>query len=215
MWLHRQLTLGSRYLDDQLAHLYSGVVGALVNPWVVLFYRFVQRERSLRRVRTQMDIFLEATDAVEAGASSEAVLEQHSERLFRTEEIYNRCRTDHPDFPKAAALIRESHRARLASLVRMLRADGASFEEMMRGAFTRQEAEELWNIQYRVLEQLLALLEDGDLLKVPGVIRKEVFLTLRGIYEWYRRWMGEEMDRIYGPPGGTAPPLRAESAGAA
>lgn len=213
LWFERQLSVGARYLDDQVAHLYGGVMGAIVNPFVVVFYRFIQRERVLNRARRQLNILLDATEDVEQGLSVDAALDKWTEPLLKTEELYFRCDRDHPDFPQVLPFVREAWRGRLESLARMVRAEGQSFDDLMRSAFSRAEAEEFWNIQYRVLERLLDLVEQSDMLKVPKIIRKEVLGLMRTGYAWYRNWMGEEILRIY-REGGT-PAAKAESAGTA
>lgn len=216
LWFERQLTIGARYLDDQVAHLYSGVMGALVNPFVVVFYRFIQRERVLNRARRQLQVLLDATDDVEQGLSVDSALDKWTEMLLKTEELYSRCNRDHPDFPKVLPPIREAWRGRLDSLVRMVRAEGHSFDDIMRNAFSHAEAEEFWNIQYRVLEGLTDLVEQSEMLRVPKIIRKEVVGVIRAGYAWYRRWMGEEMARIYASPAAPAARVpKAEGAEAA
>ncbi|MEM3087453.1 MAG: hypothetical protein QXO51_02360 [Halobacteria archaeon] len=215
LWFERQLTVGARYLDDQVAHLYSGAMGAIVNPFVVVFYRFMQRERVLNRARRQLSILLGATDDVEQGLSVDAALDRWTGELLRTEELYVRCDRDHPDFPKVLPFVREAWRGRLDSLVRMVRAEGHSFDDLMRNSFSRAEAEEFWNIQYRVLERLLDLAEQSEMLRVPKIIRKEVVGVMRAGYAWYRQWMTEEIRRIYREAGGATAAAKAESEGAA
>ncbi len=66
------------------------------------------------------------------------------------------------------------------------------------------------------MEGLLDLVEQSEMLRVPKIIRKEVVGVMRAGYAWYRRWMGEEILRIFeGSGGAPAPPVKAESAGAA
>lgn len=216
LWFERQIAVGASYLDDQVAHLYGGVMGAVVNPFVVVFYRFIQRERVLNRIRRQLNLLLDATDDVEQGLPVDAALDKWTEPLLKTEELYFRCDRGHPDFPKVLPFVREAWRGRLDSLARMVAAEGQSFDDLMRNAFSRAEAEEFWNIQYRVMEGLLDLVEQSEMLRVPKIIRKEVVGVMRAGYAWYRRWMGEEILRIFeGSGGAPAPPVKAESAGAA
>lgn len=198
-WLRRELALGSAYLDDQVAHLYSGALGRVVNPLVGIIYRFAQRERILRRARAQMGLLLDLAERWD-GTNTRALVESRLEDLLKTEELYMRGKKDHPRFPEVADRLRQAFEGRLESLARIFRARGTTYDELAVSAYpTLEEAMVPIRRQFQIFEELLTLVEtEENLLAIPRVIRREILHILRSVYEWYRAEVEMYLRRMYG-----------------
>ena len=196
--LDYELELGFKYVDNKVAHLYSGVFGLLVNPIVKFFYTFIARDAIVKRARKQLDVIFQCAGEYD-GRNLDKIVDEHFEEYLQTEEVYIRGNRNHPKFREVKKLEREVFKGRLEPIAMLLDGDGETYEELTRSIFPKRgEAEKYCWKQFELADKLIQMVKgERNLVRIPSVIRTEVFAILDSGYAFAKKTLKEQLDGTY------------------
>ena len=198
--LDHELDLAFKYIDNKIANLYSGVVGFFINPIVKFFYNFIARDQVVKRARKQLAVIIDCASKYN-GKNLDKIIDENFERYLKTEEIYMRGNRRHPKFKEVIEIEREIFKGRLMPILKLLEGKGKNYGELTLSVFPkRKDAEKhVWK-QLEYAEQLIKLAKkERDLIRIPSMIRNEVFAILDSGYIFAKKTLKEQLDEMYGP----------------
>jgi hypothetical protein len=196
--LDHELDLAFRYIDNRISHLYGGITGIFLNPVIKFFYTFLARNAIRRRARKQLQLIVHCASEFD-GKNLEKIVDEHLEEYLLTEEAFIRGNKRHPKFGEVTSILREIFKGRLLPLTKLLSGSGETYEELTRSVFPkRKDVEAVCSQQFELVEKLIKMIrEEKNLVKIPGMIRREVFAILDSGYEFAKKVLKEQLDETY------------------
>lgn len=158
LWLREELDAALRFVAARLR-------GEIPIPGLRSFLAGLLVERARRLGLKKIDYLLENANVPRAPDAWRG--------YAGLQEVYRRARKDHPRFPDLEGLLRMSYLRASGVAARLLKAEGGTMEELLRGAYpARQEALDALQRELEMLDRLLDLVaRNPELVAFPGPVR--------------------------------------------
>jgi predicted KAP-like P-loop ATPase len=161
-----------------------------------MLYDLEARDAIVRRAMQQLHILIKCAN--EFDGNLDVVVKKNLEDYLKTEEAYIRANKNHESFPQLVSLLEEIFRTRVYIITELLRGKGETYDELVRTAFSREEVEKVTRKQFELAERVINLVkEEKGLIRIPFIIRLEVFRLLETEFDWYKRNIEEEINKMY------------------
>lgn len=195
-----EIDRGFGWTERRVGSLYRGWMSPLMNPLMRLVFHHVGVADARRRARERVRLFVACLEEHARRSTPAAELvDKHFEAFLTCNEVWIRRNPKHPRARELQKSFREEFRLQLEIYSRVVKAHGRSYEELVRNAYpNRGVLERKVEAQYRnIAAQLLLAEEEPDLLRIPGLVRGEIFEVLRAVYDYARARVQERNDEIY------------------
>lgn len=203
-YLDGELLAARAFLEAKLAHLFPGLLGALLNPLAKNLYHAIGEAEVRKRIHRQLEVIAHAArDADEKGP--ETALAAWERRYLETEEIVHRGNRHHARYPEVEDIMRQAFERKLAALRPLFAYAGeaASYADLARAVYPdRQVAEGHVVADMENAKRVAAIVRrDPDLVRFPRPLVRHMLDVLDDVLAWYGRRARAEFDRIYGATG--------------
>lgn len=185
-----------QFVEQRLRSFYGGLAGMLLNPIVQQVFRFAAKDSIRRRGAKQVEFLLRVA---RQDKPLERLVDETFEEFLQTDEVWHRLRKNHPRIGEMKRLLREMYHNRLDGIYRLLRVEGTTYEELSRNAFPRRhDLEALCQEQFTLADRVVKIVEkEGELMRVPGMMRKELIALLGSVISYGEHLIQKNMDSIY------------------
>jgi hypothetical protein len=192
-----EIDTGLDFTKKKISHLYKGIF-SVFNPLLEKLFEWFALDRARDAGIKRIDFFLDIASGCDS-KNLEKIVEKYFEEYLRHSESYARLNLKHGKFPEFKANQKEEFRMRVEILSKLLAADGDTYDELVKDAFPkRSDLDKLLNREYGIVERQMKLIETSHgLMKIPRMMRSEVFIVTRSAYEFQKKKMCERCDSIY------------------
>jgi len=200
--IRKELTVeidqGLEVIKNRIGHLYKGLFGRVMNPIVKQLFVWFGLERARETGLKRVDFVLDRITKYKGDMDS--WVEKNFEEYLNYNEEYLRANKKHPKIEDLKCSIKKELRSRVELLMKLLDGEGDTYAELLKSAFPkRSDVETVARNQLDALAELMEFAEKEEgLVKIPRVIKKEVFVVARAGFNYAEKRVNERMDKTYG-----------------
>lgn len=186
------------YTSHTIQHLHDGLVGFLLNPLLSLMFAWFGQDEAKQQARTQLETTLKYGTLCNDKSSIAKIVRNHFSEYMHRHILYVRARRTHRLYPKVESLLKENFRIRLEFISGLLHANGDTYDELLRHAFPEEKALHYMEKQFDVVEKVIdCVREDPELLKIPGIVQKDILKVISTSIRHEREQLQERVHGIY------------------
>ncbi len=162
-----------------ISHLYDGVVGLLVNPLLSLVFSWFGQEKTKKDGMAQLEVTLKYAMECSDEETLNKIVAGKFYDYMQYHVLYKRAKKPHKNFNEMQCLMKEGFRIRLKFYAKLLRARGNSYEELMRDAYTKEDALFFVKQQFDLVDEAMDIVRaDASLINVPSSVKKDIIKVL-------------------------------------
>lgn len=186
------------YTNLAVSHLYEGVFGFFVNPLLSAVFAWFGEDEARSDGQAQLEVTLKYAQKCTDEKTLNAVVKEHFAGYMKYHVLYKRAKRTHKRFIEMKDFMREGFRIRLKFYAKLMRANGNSYEELMRDAFSRDDALYFISQQFALVEEAMDVVRaEPSIINMPASVRKDIIKVLADTFADSQKRMSARVEAIY------------------
>ncbi|MBD3228205.1 MAG: hypothetical protein GF329_08445 [Candidatus Lokiarchaeota archaeon] len=209
--LIEQMDIGLKNVNKLLGKMFgTGISGWILNPIAKLIYKIMLSDEIKDKTKNQIDIILECADLYRSGLNGgskvsvdkeellDRIIEEHFEDYKDNDQSFHHCKKKHESYPTIVKIMKEVFRSRIEPAKKLLTSEGATYSELARDAFSKEEAVSNVDREFDATEELLDILKENlDVMNVPSFIRRRILKIMIEALDKTKDQIYGRIDEIY------------------
>lgn len=195
--MQREIEYAGDYLEERLKSRFPGILGAGIRKVARMLFNWIMNVGALERFNRNFEFVLKVAPQLKK-KDLDTVVKENLGGYLKTNEVYLRANKKSKLYPSLEQLLEKEFASRLKIYSRLVEAKGDSYSELVRDAYPeKKELKKMVEEQFRITNDIIHLLGEGDLVKVPLAIRSPVMKVISSSFQFMKEKILEDIEKIY------------------
>lgn len=198
--VERQIHSYGGFLERKISERFHGIIGIAIRSVAKKLFSWIMRTGVINRFKKNYKFILDTCEELnERGKEIEDIVREKREGYLESNELYVRANKKAEKIKKLEKYLLEDFKVRLKIYSRILKADGESYEELVKNAFKEKEdLKKLVKEEFEIIERIIRLISsERDVLRIPSGMRGPLLKIFSVSAQIMKEKMLGDTDKIY------------------